>query len=256
MTAVTDATSIISSYNASQTSAASTSSAADAAQSTLIGNYDTFLKILTTQLENQDPTDPVDASEFTNQLVMYSQVEQQIATNDKLEDVLSIMGSNSIKPLLSYLGQYTESKAGNELVVQDGTSLLSYDLPEEAQSVTLYIQDEDGDVVATVDAPTDSGMHRIAWDGTLDAGGTAEDGAYRFIISAVDSSGNTIDLDDVRVIGKVTSIETDEDGNISLMVGDLELSDEDILSVFSSIGTTDSSSTASTEEETATSETT
>ncbi|MDD3182256.1 MAG: flagellar hook capping FlgD N-terminal domain-containing protein [Alphaproteobacteria bacterium] len=236
----TDATSLISSYNATQTSTETTTSSA---QSVLIGNYDTFLKILTAQLTNQDPTEPVDASEFTQQLVQYSQVEQQIATNDKLDDVLSALNSNGITPLLSYIGQYTESSTTDELVVQNGTGLLSYTLPSDAQSVTLSVQDSSGNVIGTVDAPTDAGLNRIAWDAGLDDGTTAEDGVYNFLLTAKDSSGDTITISDIRVIGQVTSIETGTDGTSTLKVGDLSVSDTDVLSVFGAISTTDSSTT-------------
>lgn len=230
-------TDLIAKYNASQTST-TTKSTAESSQSALIGNYDTFLKILTAQLKNQDPTQPVDASEFTQQLVQYSQVEQQIATNDKLEDVLSALNSNGITPLLSYIGQYTESKTTDELVVQNGTGLLSYTLPSEAQSVTLSVQDSAGKVVATVDAPTESGLNRIAWDGGLDSGETASDGVYKFVLTAKNSNGDAIEVSDMRAIGKVTSIETGTDGKVTLKVGDLNVADTDILSVFNAIGTT------------------
>ena len=232
----TDTTNLISSYNATQTKTSTTSDA----QSALIGDYDTFLKILTAQLENQDPTAPVDASEFTQQLVQYSQVEQQIATNDKLDDVLTALNSNGITPLLSYIGQYTESKTKDELVVQNGNALLAYTLPSEAQVVTLSVQDEKGDVIATVNSPTEKGLNRISWDAGLDEGGTADSGVYKFVLTAKDSNGDAIEIDDIRVIGQVTSIETDSDGAVTLKVGDLDVADTDILSVFGAIATDDS----------------
>ncbi len=241
----TEASSLISAYNASQAAAAKTETTSTD-QSTLVGNYDTFLKILTAQRKNQDPTQPMDASEFTNQLVMYSQVEQQISTNDKLTDMLAAMNSNGITPFLNYIGQYTESKTTDELVVQNGTALLAYDLPSEAQSVTLSVQNSKGDVIATVDAPTTKGMNRIAWDGGLDAGGTAEDGVYKFVLTAKNSSGDAIKIDDIRVIGQVTSIETDSEGNVDLKVGDLSVDDTDILSVFGAIATDTSDSSTTT----------
>lgn len=239
----TEASDLISSYNATQAANAAKASTASTDKNALIGNYDTFLKILTAQLKNQDPTQPMDASEFTNQLVMYSQVEQQIATNDKLEDMLTALNSNGITPFLSYIGQYTESKTTDELVVQNGTGLLAYDLPSKAQSVTLSVQDAEGNVIATVDAPTTAGMNRIAWDGGLDAGGTAEDGVYKFVLTAKNSNGDAIEVDDIRVIGQVTSIETDSEGNVALKVGELSVDDTDILSVFGAVAARDDEST-------------
>lgn len=256
VSSTTDATNLISQYNATQTSSSSSSSSSSStsdAQSTLIGNYDTFLKILTAQLQNQDPTAPVDASQFTQQLVQYSQVEQQLATNSKLDSILTDLNSNGVTPLLSYMGQYTESTTKDDLVVQNGTALLAYDLPSEAQTVTLSVQDDSGNVIATVDAPTAKGLNRIAWDGGLDAGGTASDGVYKFVLTAKNSSGDTIDVSDTRVIGQVTSIETGDDGKVTLKVGDLDVADTDIKSVFGAIGTNSTNTSSDTSSDTTTS---
>jgi len=242
---VSDST-LINNYIASQTAATTTATTTtSSAQSTLIGNYDTFLKILTAQLKNQDPTSPMDASEFTQQLVQYSAVEQQIATNDKLDSILSSVNSNGITPLLSYVGQYTESKTTDELVVQGGTALLGYTLPSAAQSATISVQNSSGDVIATIDGTTTKGLNRVAWDGTLDSGSAASDGVYKFVLTAKDSSGAALSVTDLRTIGKVTGLETGTDGTVKLKVGDLSVADTDVVSVFASVGTTDTSTTSS-----------
>lgn len=228
----------------------STTTTDDTTSSSLWGDFDTFLTILTTQLQNQDPTEPVDASEFTNQLVQYAEVEQQISSNDKLDEITSLLGSNGITPLLSYVGQYVETESTNELVVQNGTAMLGYTLDAEALSATLYIQDSSGNVIATISGPTDSGMNRIAWDGTLDDGTTASDGVYKYVLTVKDSAGDTVTVDDQRVIGQVSSIETDSDGNVVLKIGSLEVETDDILSVFAGVAVDDSSASTATEETT------
>ena len=233
----------IAKQNASTTS--TSTSTTSTAKSTLIGNYDTFLKILTAQLKNQDPTQPMDASEFTQQLVQYSAVEQQLATNDKLDSMLKAMNSNGITPLLSYVGQYTESKTTDQLVVQGGQALMAYDLPSAAQSVKIAVQNSAGKVVATIDGTVTKGLNRVAWDGSLDGGGKAADGVYKFVLTAKDSSGATLKVEDIRAIGKVTSIETGTDGAVKLKVGDLSVADTDVVSVFSSVATSSSEDTSS-----------
>lgn len=240
---------LINDYIAAQkaSSTNTTTSTNSTAKSTLVGNYDTFLKILTAQLKNQDPTQPMDASEFTQQLVQYSAVEQQLATNDKLDSMLKALNSNGITPLLSYVGQYTESKTTNQLVVQGGQALMAYELPSAAQSIKIAVQDGAGKVVATIDGTTTKGLNRVAWDGTLDSGSTASDGVYKFVLTAKDSSGNALTVDDVRSIGKVTAVETQSDGTVKLKVGEMTVSDTDVLSVFASVGTqatTDTSTTS------------
>lgn len=212
----------------------------------LNADFNTFLKILTAQLANQDPTAPVDPSEFTNQLVMYSQVEQQMSTNSKLDNVLSTMNSNGITPLLSYVGQYVESSTDGKLVVQNGQALLAYDLPSKAQTVAISVQDSKGKVIATVDGAANKGMNRVAWDGKLDSGEVAKDGVYKFVLTAKDSSGNLIKTTDMRTIGQVTSLETDSDGSIRLMVGALEVKDTAIKSIFGAVASKDNTSTGTT----------
>ncbi|MDX9690075.1 MAG: flagellar hook assembly protein FlgD [Proteobacteria bacterium] len=238
-----DNSTLINSYITQQEATAKAAAAkATDSKSALMGNYDTFLKILTTQLKNQDPTSPMDASEFTNQLVQYSTVEQQIASNDKLDSILTALNSNGITPLLSYVGRYTESTADGKLVVQGGQSMLAYDLPSTATNVTLSVQDSKGNVIAKIDGTTTKGLNRIAWDGKLDSGEQAADGVYKFVLAAKDSTGAAIELDDVRVIGMVTGIETASDGTTTLKLGDLSVSDTNIKSVFASVGTSGSGS--------------
>jgi flagellar basal-body rod modification protein FlgD len=241
-----DSSSILQNYIASQTSSTATAEASNT--TSLWGDFDTFLQILTAQLKNQDPTDPADASEFTQQLVQYAEVEQQISTNDKLDAIASTINSNGITPLLSYVGQYVEAESDGDLVVQNGQALLGYTLPSEALSVTINIQDESGNVIAQVDAPTEKGLNRVAWDGTLTDGTTAEDGIYSFTITAKDSSGDAIEISDMRVVGQVSSIETDKDGALSMMIGDYKLEDTDVLSVFALTTTSSSSSFSSSED--------
>lgn len=245
-TITTENQSLIDSYIAQQEEAAAAAeTTVSTDESNLLESYDTFLQILTAQLENQDPTEPMDASEFTNQLVQYSAVEQQININEKLDQMLTNQNSNGITPLLTYVGQYTEVAADGELVVQSSQAMMTYNLPSTVTSVTLSIQDEDGNVIASIDGPAEEGLNRFAWDATLSDSTTAEDGVYSYVLTAENSSGDEVTLDDVRIIGQVTGIETDADGDISLMIGDLTVDDADIKSIFASIGVT----TDTTEEE-------
>jgi hypothetical protein len=84
---------------------ASTTSAAANAQKSLSGNFETFLTLLTTQLKNQDPLSPMDSNQFTQQLVQFSQVEQQINSNKNLESLIALTKSQSATSAVSYLGK-------------------------------------------------------------------------------------------------------------------------------------------------------
>src|ERR1700756_4166435 len=97
---------------ASTTNANGTSSGASALNQ-LSGNFSTFLTLLTTQLKNQDPTSPMDSNQFTQQLVEYSQVEQQINTNTNLTTLISQGTTNAAAMTSSYLGKNVSITNGN-----------------------------------------------------------------------------------------------------------------------------------------------
>src|ERR1700742_4679470 len=86
-------------------SAATATATQDVASKQLAGNFDTFLTLLTTQLQNQDPMNPMDSNQFTQQLVEFSQVEQQIDTNDNLKSLISLGQSRSTADAVGYLGK-------------------------------------------------------------------------------------------------------------------------------------------------------
>ncbi len=226
--------SVLNNYIASQASSASSTSSSSS--TSLYGDYQTFLKILVTQLQNQDPTSPTDVSEFTSQLVQYAEVEQQINSNDKLDKIISSLNSNGITPLLSYVGAYVEAPSEGKLTVQNSQAILAYNLDQEALSAKIYVKNSSGKVIATLNGATTKGLNRLVWDGTCDDGTKAADGAYSFSITAKNSSGETMELSDVRVIGRVTSIETDSSGNVVLKAGDLSFDDKKLISVFANIG--------------------
>jgi flagellar basal-body rod modification protein FlgD len=136
---------------------------------------------------------------------------------------------------LGYVGQYIEAPSDGKLAVQNGSAKMAYTLPSEATSAKIYVKDANGKVVATMDGMTTKGLNRAIWDGTLDAGGKASDGVYSFSITAKDSKGETMKLEDIRVIGQVTGVETNASGETVLKVGSLEVKDSKVLSVFGSV---------------------
>jgi len=99
----------------------------------LSGNFSTFLTLLTTQLKNQDPTSPMDSNQFTQQLVMYSQVEQQISTNDNLKTLITQGTSNAAAMTTGYLGKKVSITNGNASL-SGGTATWTYNLANTAAS--------------------------------------------------------------------------------------------------------------------------
>jgi len=150
-------------------SSSSSSSSTSADLQEIAGNFDTFISILTTQLKNQDPTSASDTNQFTQELVEFAQVEQQLATNTKLDTLVSDVSANTSASLLNYVGKYVQSsKTSSDVVVQNGTAEFAYSLTDTAKSVAVTIKDSSGSTVATMSGPTSSGIHKVEWDGTED----------------------------------------------------------------------------------------
>ena len=188
-------------------------------QKKLTETYDNFLKLLTTQLQYQDPLNPMDSKDFTNQLVSFSGVEQQIRSNQTLTDIQSALTANQTQTALSFIGLDTLYTGAN--FNYDGTTqAVTYNLPEQAKQVAISIKDAEGNVVFTKDGETGKGDHAFTWDGTMKDGTKAPKGIYSVAIGAVDSEGMTIADTSTRLNGLVTGIETREDG-LYLNFGDL-----------------------------------
>lgn len=176
----------------SSTNAAAASQSA-AAKKSLSGNFDTFLTLLTTQLQNQDPLSPMDSTKFTEQLVSYSQVEQQINTNDNLKSLLSLTKSAAGANAVSYLGKTALTAGPKSGLDADGTAAWRYTLPGDAVSVKLSIVDDGGHAVRTITGEKNVGAHELAWDGKNDAGTALPQGTYKLVVTAKAGDGSAMD---------------------------------------------------------------
>ncbi len=205
-----------------------TSNGSTNAASGLAETFDTFLALLTTQLQNQDPLDPMDSSEFTQQLVQFSAVEQAINTNGKLDDLLQLETGNQLTGAVSYIGKTVEV-VSDKLLLKDATSKITYGLDGNANKTTITIFDEDGNTVRTIDGNTGTGRHEYVWDGKDNAGTTVADGVYSFTVIAVGSENETIDTV-TAAVGVVTGIEA-VDGIVTLNIDELGATLDQIFAV-------------------------
>ena len=163
------------------------------AQRTLSGTYDTFLHLLITQLQNQDPLSPTDATKFTDQLVSYSQVEQQIATNTNLNSLISLNKAAAGANAVSYLGK-TAMTAGNDTALTNGQATWQYSLPSDAANLQVKVVDAGGKVIRTLAADKSVGTHALVWDGKDTAGSTTPNGTYHLSIAATKSDGTPMNV--------------------------------------------------------------
>lgn len=196
----------------------------------LASNFNSFLQLLTTQLKNQDPLSPMDATQFTTQLVQFSQVEQSINTNSRLDQLVKLQSGSQAMSAVGFMGQEVQA-FGDKTVLKDGNSRFVYTLPSDANSLTVTIRNANGDVIRTIsNAPKDQGDHVVAWDGKDDQGNPMVNGTYSFSVSAKDAKDASIDAV-TGVIGTVQGVTVDN-GTVVLDLGnDLHAKVTDVFSV-------------------------
>lgn len=202
--------------------------ASQVASGKLAENFDTFLTLLVAQLQNQDPLEPTDTKEFVQQLVQFSEVEQQIDTNTSLERLLEFQSTSQAAAAINYLGSTVEAQ-GNVVPLQDGKAELSYALPEQAKATLIVLSDSSGQVVHSAPGSTDVGKHNFVWEGLDSNGNQLPEGSYTITITARDADNELIEVP-TSVFGRVTGIESTSDGALVSM-GAVHIPLTDILSV-------------------------
>ncbi|MBI1300143.1 MAG: flagellar hook capping family protein [Alphaproteobacteria bacterium] len=198
-------------------------------QAQLAEDFDDFLILLTTQLQNQDPLDPTDSTEFTNQLVAFAGVEQQINANQRLEDLVSLTLGSAFSSSLNYVGKnisYVSSEA-----YFDGTTPIEIDYAISGESVDTEIKifDESGDLILSQAVSDDEQIENFVWDGRDDNGNLQPPGTYTVRVDAFDGQNNSLQSTTV-VTGRVGGVET-QNGTTFLLVGERAVSVGNVISV-------------------------
>jgi flagellar basal-body rod modification protein FlgD len=214
----------------SSSAPATTQSATDKQQ--LNETLNRFLTLLVTQLQHQDPLQPMDANEFTQQLVQFASVEQQIYQNDHLEKLLELQKGTHAGNLINYLGSAVEVE-GSTLTLEDGGTAASYTLAEAATRTEITITDADGVAVVRRLGETAAGTHGFTWDGQSDNGEQLPDGVYGLTVTATRRDGQAV-ATTTRVFARVTGIANDGD-EPELMIGEERVPVAKVLSVNANI---------------------
>lgn len=178
---------------------------AKAASSSVAGDLQSFMKLLVTQLQNQDPSAPVDSTQFVTQLAMFAQAEQAVNANAKLDTIVGMVQGQALSAASDFLGKAVS--VPSDTATFDGTTAVpfSYTVPSGTESVTIEVRDSSGQVVRSVTGSPGAGDYADAWDGTTDSGGTAPAGNYTLEITATGEGGTTSALE-TTVTGKVEEI--------------------------------------------------
>ena len=177
---------------------------AQAASASLTDNFDTFLTLLTTQLRNQDPLEPLKSNEFTSQLVEFSAVEQSIATNQNLEQLLNLTFASFAGQAVSYIGKEVTAESPTA-VLTDGNAQWDYELDAPAEDATLFITNAAGSLVHQEQVQNISGSQSFVWDGRDGSGRQLPDGEYTLRVIAADAADNQIPVT-MKQKGVVSSV--------------------------------------------------
>lgn len=179
---------IVPSVNAGATSSP-TKSEQSAAK--LAEDFDTFLTLLTTQLQNQDPLEPMNSKEFTQQLVSFTGVEQQISANQNLERLIEQVSAQDMSASVAYIGKEVVAQS-NKARLADGEASWGYYLDGRADATEITIKDSRGVTVHKLLGETDPGDHQLVWDGKDAQGRELADGYYTIEINALTAGGNEL----------------------------------------------------------------
>ena len=196
-------------------------SSGNAALAKTSADFNMFLKMLTTQMQNQDPLDPMDTSEYTQQLVQYSQVEQSIQQTGTLKDILSRLSTQDMAQASGFIGREAQFDSATAGLMGDAGATWGYNATIPVQSITATITDAKGSVVDTRVIEANSASGRFAWDGKLTGGKQAPDGAYTVAFAGTDASGGSVPVKTTS-IGIVKEVVT-ANGAVSLGVNGVQL---------------------------------
>lgn len=215
------------------TSATSNASNAKSAQNALLSltnNFQDFLSLLTTQLQAQDPTNPMDTNAFTTQLVQMANVEQQISTNTNLTNLIQVTQGSAILQSSSMVGK-TVLVSSNEMSLQNGTAGLQFTAPA-AEPVAIAVYDANNNKVLDGTVQAVSGVNNWTWNGQNADGTTMPDGLYKVAVIGANQDGTTAALP-FSIVGTATAVAQSTSGELQLQLGSLAVDFGKVQSVVS-----------------------
>lgn len=184
----------------------------------ITSDFDTFLQLLTAQMENQDPLDPMKSEDFTAQLATFSGVEQQVLTNQLLESMAAKLGSNDLAQMAGWVGNDVRAEMPARF---DGTPVqIDPNMPIAGSRHQFAVYDANGAEVFRSAANADGTP--FLWSGETNAGGVAASGTYTFQIESF-QDGELVATDPVQTYGRVLEARAGRDGMMLVFAGGIEV---------------------------------
>jgi flagellar basal-body rod modification protein FlgD len=217
---------------AATTATTSTTTAATTSSTSATGiSSGDFLNLLVSELQNQNPLDPTNSTDFINQLTSYANFDQQQTLNTNLGTLVSSFNSLLTLNSSNYIGQTVTAKADTG-TLQSGQVNFGYSLNSSAASVQLSVQDSSGNTVWTGTGTNTAGSNSFTWDGTTTNGTQLTDGGqYSLSVTATDSTGQSV-YGYTTVTGKVTAVDNST-GTPMLTMGATSVSTSNVIGVTS-----------------------
>src|SRR5690349_2982489 len=197
------------------TAGSSASPAGNNALNSLSANFDDFLKLLMTQLQNQDPSSPLDTNQFTSELVQFSSVEQQINTNTSLTQLIQLTQAGEVMQGSSMTGKRV-TVSSDHVPLQNGQGTIQFTAPA-AEPVDIAIYNDSGAKLSDSMIMATKGSNTWTWNGTTSSGSTVPDGSYKVAVTGANADGTTSALT-FSVIGTATGVQSQSNG-MQLQVG-------------------------------------
>jgi flagellar basal-body rod modification protein FlgD len=191
--------------NTSSSSSSSSSSTTNSSLDQLASNFNSFLTLLTTQLQNQDPLSPLDTNQFTQQLVEFASVQQQVDMNTNMQTLISLQQTNEAASAMQMVGA-TVTLNGSAASLTS-SSPASWTLNSAGPATgNVTITNSSGTVVYTGTTSLNTGSNTYTWNGTGNTGQNWPAGQYKIAVTATGANGQSVTVTP-QVSGTVTGVD-------------------------------------------------
>ena len=170
----------------------------------LAGNFDTFLQLLTTQLQNQDPLDPLDTDQFTQQLVEFASVEQQVDMNTNMQTLISLQQTSQATSAMQFLGANVTLSGSSATLASGSPATWTLSSPSPA-TASVTITSSNGQVAFTGTTSLNSGTQTYSWNGQGNNGVTWPAGQYTLAVNATGANGQPVTVT-TQIQGTVSGV--------------------------------------------------